>query len=89
LRRVAGADTGNQPQGSADEALRFAGGILLIVEEQSERVGGCVELRLEPGRIEQQRVQLVALTRFGEMMWTTKVKVAASPLVRSLAGTVE
>ncbi len=55
--------------------------ILLIVEEQAERIAGRVELRLEPAGIEQQRVQLLALARLGEVMRETAIEVAARPLV--------
>src|ERR1700733_1676285 len=42
----------DQPQRSADETLRFARAIKLVVSEESEGTARRVELRLQPARIE-------------------------------------
>jgi hypothetical protein len=46
-------------------------------------------LRLEPGGIEQQRVQFFALARLGKMTRKTAIDIPASPLIRILARALE
>ena len=86
LPAVARDDSANQPQRPADEALRFSRAILLIVEKQTERIAGRVELRFQPGGIEQQRCQLLALAGLGEMMREAAIEVAARPFIRPCIG---
>ena len=76
LERIAGADAADEAQSPADEALRLADAVKLIVGGQRLRVRGRLKLRLEPGGVEQQRVKLRALVRRGEVMREKQVIVA-------------
>ncbi len=89
LTRISRDNTADQPQRPTDEALRFAGAILLVVEEQPDRISGRVELCLEPARIEQQRVQFLAFASLGKVVGKTAVKIPACPLVPGRTGSVE
>ncbi len=80
-RAIAGENPADQPQRSADEVLRFALAIKLVVGNRELGDCGGVKLRLEPAGIEQQRVELLALARLGEVVRKVEVEVAAGSRV--------
>src|SRR5208283_5814638 len=79
LTRIAHADPADQAQGPADQALRLADAVALIVGDQRLGIGGRLELRLEPAGIEQQRIELLALLSLREVVREKEVIVATGP----------